>query len=220
MSYEPESGALAPRVHRSFGLILEIYPEAAAIAVDIPIGLATGKPRQIDGEARRRLGARASSVFPAPDSRLMDATTDEMPYEQALATARSITGKGISKQNWAICWRIREVNALMTPALQRWVVEVHPEVCFWALAGGRPMVHAKRTATGFAERRQLLAEKLGIAIPTREDAGSLARPAAADDVLDAIAAAWTARRLAEGQARRLPDDPPLDARGLRMEMVY
>jgi predicted RNase H-like nuclease len=220
MSYEPPSRTLTPRLHRSFALILAAYPDAAAIAVDIPIGLATGEPRQVDGEARRRLGGRASSVFPAPDSRFMDATTDEMAYGQALTTARAITGTGISKQNWAIGWRIRQVNRLMTPERQRRVVEIHPEVCFWALAGGRPMVHPKRTPAGYAERQALLAEALGMSLPARGQAGRWAPPATADDVLDAIAAAWAARRLAEGSAGRLPDDPPLDGRGRRMEMVY
>jgi predicted RNase H-like nuclease len=221
MSYETDTRTLTPRIHASFARIVEAYPGAAAIGIDIPIGLAAGEPRQVDGEARRRLGvARASSVFPAPDARLMDATTDSASYEQALATARSITGKGISKQNWAICWRIREVNLLMTPVLQERVVEIHPEVCFWALAGGRPMVHAKRIAEGYAERRHLLAGALGVVLPTREEAGRWTRPAAADDVLDATVAAWTAWRFAEGRAGRLPDDPPFDGRGLRMEMVY
>jgi predicted RNase H-like nuclease len=38
----------------------------------------------------------------------------------------------------------------------------------------------------------------------------------ADDLLDACACAWSARRIAEGRAVRFPADPPQDARGLRM----
>ena len=129
-------------------------------------------------------------------------------------------GAGIPKQAFAIFWRILEVNWTLTPALQGRVFEVHPEVSFWALADRRPMEHAKNTADGYTERRSLLADKLGVPIPTRAKARRLARPAAPDDVLDAIAAAWTARRVAEGRAGRLPDDPPVDARGLRMEIVY
>jgi predicted RNase H-like nuclease len=40
-----------------------------------------------------------------------------------------------------------------------------------------------------------------------------------DDLLDAFAALWTAERVAAGLAVTLPTDPPLDACGLRMEIV-
>jgi predicted RNase H-like nuclease len=39
-----------------------------------------------------------------------------------------------------------------------------------------------------------------------------------DDLLDACAVAWTARRILRGEARRFPDEPMLDPRGLRMEI--
>ncbi len=41
--------------------------------------------------------------------------------------------------------------------------------------------------------------------------------AATDDVLDALVACWTARRIHAGTAIRLPPTAPVDARGLRME---
>jgi predicted RNase H-like nuclease len=216
VAYDTEDRSLAPRVHRYFADLLAAYPDAACIGVDIPIGLAQGEPRRCDGLARRVLGPRRSSVFPAPDPRVLTAPT----YEEALERSRSLTGAGISKQAQAIYPKILEVNWTMTPALQGRVVEVHPEVSFWALAGERPMAHHKGEPEGFAERRELLAAGLETAIPSREEARSLVRPAAADDVLDAIVAAWTARRQAEGEAARLPPDPSVDARGLRMEIVY
>jgi predicted RNase H-like nuclease len=37
-----------------------------------------------------------------------------------------------------------------------------------------------------------------------------------DDVLDAFAALWVARRIEAGAARPLPPRPPRDGRGLRM----
>ena len=216
IAYDAEARTLTPRVHASFAELLAAYSDAACIGVDIPIGLAEGEPRRCDVEARRVLGPRRSSVFPAPDPRVITAPT----YEQALARARSLTGAGISKQAQAIYPKVLEVNWALTPALQGRVVEVHPEVSFWALAGGRPMAHAKGTPEGYEERRTLLAESLGAPIPSREEARSLARPAAPDDVLDAIVAAWTAQRQAEARAGRLPPDPSVDARGLRMEIVY
>jgi predicted RNase H-like nuclease len=61
---------------------------------------------------------------------------------------------------------------------------------------------------------------LKIAKPSDTEAKQWVRGAAADDMLDAIAAAWSARRFAEGQSKTLPSRPLKDAKGLRMEMVY
>lgn len=216
VGYDCDTPTLSYAVHASFPELLATYPDAAAIGVDIPIGLAEAEPRRCDLEARRVLRSKASSVFPAPDPRLITAPT----FEQALARARTLTGKGISVQVFGIFPKILEVNWTMTPARQDRVFEVHPEVSFWALAGGLPMVHPKAKPEGYEERHSLLVEAIGIAVPDRADAFKLARPASPDDVLDAIVAAWTARRWAEGLADRLPTDPQVDARGLRMEIVF
>ena len=83
------------------------------------------------------------------------------------------------------------------------VFEAHPEVSFGALAGA-PMMYPKRTWNGLMERRR----------PARggrhRDPGSTCPDcdAAADDVLDAAAVAWTAARKARGAAISLPADPP------------
>jgi predicted RNase H-like nuclease len=46
------------------------------------------------------------------------------------------------------------------------------------------------------------------------------RDATDDDIADAFAALWTARRIVAGVARSLPDVPLLDSAGLPMRMVY
>ncbi len=213
----PFGGRFSPRVHASFSELLASYPNAACIAVDIPIGLAEGSPRRCDIEARRVLGPRRSSVFPAPDRSLINVST----YSDALAMSRSLYGKGISKQGFAIYPKVAEVDQAMTPQLQQRVIEVHPEVSFWAAAGYRPMDHPKKTPIGYEERRSLLSVAMGpIDIPARDKARRVAPPAGADDLLDALVAAWTARRFAEARADRLPSDPSTDSRGMRMEMVY
>ena len=76
---------------------------------DIP----EGQPRQCDPQARAVLGPRRNSVYPAPDRRLLDAPH----YQEALARSRLVTGKGISRQTFAICHKIAEVDRLMTPLL-------------------------------------------------------------------------------------------------------
>jgi predicted RNase H-like nuclease len=82
------------------------------------------------------------------------------------------------------------------------------------------MTHPKGKPEGYRERRRLLTDAIGVTFPDRPDAFKLTRPAKPDDVLDAIVAAWTAKRAAEGRAERLPPDPPIDQRGLRMEIVH
>lgn len=215
VAYDDQARTISPAVHLSFAELLAAYPDAERIGIDIPIGLIEGGPRWADLEARKTLGARGSSVFPAPDPRIVTGPT----YAAANQRSRSMTGGGISQQAFAIFPKILEVNWTLTPAQQGRVFEVHPEVSFWALAG-RPMVYPKRTAEGFAERRAWLTGALGLEIPERRAAGAMAKPAGADDVLDAIAAAWTARRDALGQSGRLPAEPQIDDRGLRAEMRY
>ncbi len=211
------AGEFAPRVHASFSELLASYPDAACIAVDIPIGLGEGAPRRCDIEVRRVLGPRRSSVFPAPDRRLINVST----YSEALSLSRSLYGKGISKQGFAIYPKVAEVDHVMTPQLQQRVIEVHPEVSFWAAAGYRPMSRPKKTPAGYEERRNLLSVVMGpVDIPARDDARRVTPPAGADDLLDALVAAWTAQRFAEARAGRLPPDPSTDSRGLLMEMVY
>nr|MBA2276485.1 DUF429 domain-containing protein [Chloroflexia bacterium] len=192
VSWDVEARTLTPVVHGSFPALLAAYPDAAVIGVDIPVGLAANGPRRCDVEARKVLGPRRSSVFPAPHPDVLDAPT----YAEALALSHTLTAKGISRQGFAIYAKVAEVNRVFTLELQRRVFEVHPEVSFWALAGQRPMVHHKGKTEGFDERRALLAAGLdGAAIPTRPEARGIARPAKSDDVLDAIVAAWTAHRL-------------------------
>lgn len=222
VAYDASLSTLTPQIHSTFGELLANYSDAARIAIDVPIGLAQGGTRACDVEARRVLGPRRSSVFPAPDPRLLDAIVNEtLDYKGASERSHSILGKGISKQAYAIFPKIAEVNKVLTPYIQERVVEVHPEVSFWALAGRRPMEHHKGKLEGFQERRNHLIEALeGVYVPTREEARRVAPPAKPDDVLDAAVAAWTARRLAEGRSERLPSELLTDARGLRMEMVY
>lgn len=119
VAYDAEAGTLAPRVHPSFPDLLAAYPNAARVGVDIPIGLAEGEPRRCDTEARRVLGPRRSSVFPAPDPRVIAAPS----YPEALALSEALTGKGVSRQGFAIHPKVAGVNAAMTPALQDRVTE-------------------------------------------------------------------------------------------------
>jgi predicted RNase H-like nuclease len=136
-----------------------------------------------------------------------------------MARSFELTGKYLSQQTFGVGRKVAEVNWAMLGENQDFIFEIHPEVSFWALAG-RPMQFRKTWTEGFDERRALLEEALAMPLWSREEARLLAGPAQPDDVLDADVAAWTARRQADGIAERFPLDPPIDARGLRMEIVY
>jgi predicted RNase H-like nuclease len=182
-----------------------------AAAIDIPIGLAERDARQSDAEARKRLGARRSSVFPAPVRAVLPAAT----YQEACAISRATCGKAISKQLFNILPRIREVDALITPRRQRRLVEMSPELSL-TLLHGAPMTYPKSHRNGQAERTRVLAAVFGEDVIEHH----IRRPPAGahvDDVLDAFAGAWTARRFAAGEHLHLGGDR--DARGLRMEVV-
>jgi predicted RNase H-like nuclease len=171
------------------------HPDAAAIVVDVPIGLPVRGRRTADVEARRFVGRRSSSVFAAPPRTVLEAAT----YREALDLCRSRYGFGISAQAYALRAKVLEAELLDDPR----IVEGHPEVTFAALKGAH-LEFAKRTWNGQMERRRLLAVA-GLDVPDVLEADPGSAPA--DDVLDAVAMAWTAQRVARGVAGTLPDPP-------------
>jgi len=164
--------------------------DVVAIGVDIPIGPPELPPRQADVDARRYVGARASSVFATPPRAVLDASD----YADALARHRRLTGRGMSKQAYSLAHRMLEVEPYALRDER--IVEVHPEVSFRELAG-RPLSHPKKTADGQEERRRLLA-RAGIVLPP------LPRGLPLVDALDAAVAAWTASRWAKAEALPFP----------------
>jgi predicted RNase H-like nuclease len=169
------------------------------VAIDIPIGLPDAGRRRADELARGELGQRWASVFMTPVRAALQADS----HAAAVVINRRLVGEGISAQAYGLRSKLFEVDGWVHTAGQR-VVEVHPELCFARMAG-RPMPDGKRTWAGATHRRRLLADIARIVLP--DDLGPAGRRAAVDDVLDAAAAAWTARRVAHGQAKSLPDPP-------------
>lgn len=192
----------------------------AAVGIDIPIGLldaAEPGGRECDRNARVFLGAgRASSVFSPPVRSVLGASG----YEDAKERSRrsSPHGVSISRQSFAIVSKIAEVDQLMTPQLQRGVVEVHPEVSFATLNGDQPIRVSKKTADGRAARMGLLHRAWGIDVEGLV-AQNRIHGVEPDDVLDAMVACWTAERVLRRQERRFPTTSSIDSRGLRMEIV-
>jgi len=175
------------------------------VAVDMPIGLPDSGRRQADLLARGEAGARGSSVFVTPVREALLAQT----HAAAVEVNRDRAGMGISIQAFSLRTKILEVDQWIRQAPCR-VIEVHPEVCFAHLADKRPLC-PKSTWAGVEERRALLAEA-GIVLAA--DLGTAGRTARVDDVLDAAAAAWTARRFASKTAESFPAEPQIFSDGL------
>jgi predicted RNase H-like nuclease len=165
--------------------------------------------------ARKLLGKpRSNSVFPPPIRPALPAST----YREAYEISCEGHGKGISRQTFAIVPKIREVDGVMTPQLQRLIFEVQPELCFWKLNDGRSLQHKKTSMEGRKERFELLAPQYPI---IGELLARLSRKEAAPhDLLDAAAAAWTAGRLADGLACRAVQLEEVDEKGLLMNIFY
>lgn len=195
-------------------------PEAPAIiAIDMPIGL----PEAIEGSGRAPerlirpfLGQRQSSVFAIPSREAVHA----LDYGEAcaLALATSNPPRKVSRQGFAIFAKIREVDALLRarPELMNRVYEVHPELAFWALNGGRALHEPKKVKgtpypPGMELRRNLLMQA---GLPEELVHQPPPKGAASDDLLDALAGLTVELDIARGGGRCFPDPPGRDAHGL------
>jgi predicted RNase H-like nuclease len=203
----------------TFEQLVTRTPGVAIYAVDIPIGLPETGRRQCDGEARRRLGApRASSVFTAPTW----SAARELLSKPAIDERNVGSGQGrTSQQLCAILHRINEVNELLMrrTELGERVFEIHPELSLQAMNDGSPMRFRKRTPKGTKEREDVLRTS-GLHESCDSAWGRFLpnRYVRKDDVIDAHAALWTARRIAADEAETFPADGsrPVGGNGLQM----
>ena len=175
------------------------------VAIDIPIGLPVKGRRQADVLAGLAVGPRWQSVFMTPVREALLASD----HATAVLVNQRLAGRGISQQAFGLRTKILEIDDWIkgnTPS----VIEVHPEVCFATMAQA-PLLTRKKTWAGAEQRRQLL-EEAGIRLTN--ELGLAGAMGGVDDVLDAAAAAWTARRHANGQARPMPEPPEVFSDGI------
>ena len=208
--------------------------------IDIPIGLSNSKnERECDKLARKKIGARRSSVFRVPCRQAIEAykkgDNEAQKEENGKIASVKITDGCLSAQTWGIVPKIVEVDDFMqsmqveNPTLR----EVHPEVCFQALTeSGDTLKYNKKKDEGEIERRKILQQpRLGVGnikvgnIKAEIRCEYKKAQVADDDILDALIAAVTAKLgYQKGKNSRtlntLPSKPPNDCFGRRMEMVY
>lgn len=217
----------------SFLELLQLLAKVDVVTVDIPIGLleaACPGGRECDRQARKKVGpGKASSIF-SPPCRGALVAIDSYTRANEINRDSSAFRLGISRQAHALFPKLDEVDRALTPSLQGRVVEVHPEVSFAALReavaarekGFDPLA-PKKKPKGREQRMELLDRLKGSSgFGDIEKLVTLGRTLGArpDDTLDACVAAWTAERIARQEAVCLPSKPPLDERGLRMEIRY
>src|SRR6516164_7856280 len=160
----PADGVVRVRAVPRFADVVAAPEAPATIAVDIPIGLperAGHGGRAAENAVRPLLGARQSSVFSVPSRAAVYAESYVVACAAALAT--SDPPRKMSIQLYNIAPKIREVDELLRadPALAQHVFEVHPELAFWRLNGGRALDQPKKVKgrshePGLALRRSLL----------------------------------------------------------------
>lgn len=206
-------------LHAHFAEVISASGETAIISVDMPIGLpdfvgAGGRgPEKL---VRRFLGERQSSVFSIPSRAAVSASSYAESCQLALLT--SDPPRKVSKQAFFLFPKILQIDALMSPALQARVREVHPEVAFWQLNDEQPMslpkkIGGRSNPSGIMERQALLMRK-GFTPDFLEQRPPIG--AAVDDFIDACVCALVSERVALGTARSFPELPQSDARGLHM----
>ncbi|NLE96317.1 MAG: DUF429 domain-containing protein [Dehalococcoidia bacterium] len=208
-------------VHQDLAALWEAHREADAIFIDMPIGLLEHGPdeRACERNARRLIGARRSSVFPVPCRQAVHARSDV----EAMAANREHMGRGLPLQTLAIRAKICQVDDLLRNDARARAVfrEIHPELLFCAMNGGNPMTYRKKCREGKRERESLLVKLAGESVLRDVLVQSRAyrrRDVGWDDILDALAAAVAASH--PDELVRIPENPPLDACGLPMQMVY
>jgi predicted RNase H-like nuclease len=188
-------------------------PDVELVAIDMPIGLSDDGVRACDVMAAQRLaGLGASgSVFPTPVRAVL--ATDDYAEARAISRAHTDPPRAPSAQAFQLVKAIRALDdALGDPPTDR-VVEVHPELAFRALS---PDVRDRKgSARGTVQRLRALRAVMDV-----EDALAAA-PAGVPviDALDACAAAWSARRLADGRGECVGDGTT-DRRGRPMRICW
>jgi predicted RNase H-like nuclease len=179
--------------------------------IDIPIGMTDDGERACDLLARAKLKPHASRVFTGARRWLWQEFDDP---DKANTDALRRGQRRVSRQLWHIGKKIMEVDAFVRAHRSRDIREVHPELVFLRLNGGKALP-SKKSEEGDALRRRLLTRKGFRDLDRWLTRARIGTGAKRDDVLDACAVAIAAR---EAQDSIPEGTPPLDAHGLPMQI--
>lgn len=208
----------------SIETICSNYGDRDSIIVDMPIGLPENtEDMRPEGEARKILKSRACCVFNTPCRQAVY----EKDYHRANEINKKNLGKGLSKQSFAICNKIKEIDEFLekTPEYKNKIVESHPEVCFAILNfngdSPEPIYENKKTKEGMDKRLELLSkyysktEDIKAYIHSDPTLYSIR-----DDVVDALCLAVIGMLGIKNGFSAIPEKPMEDNKGILMQMVY
>ena len=212
VTFDTDIGFRDVIIYPSADEMLDLEPKPSVRAVDMPIGLSEAATRSCDKLAKRRLGARHMCVFYAPTRRALIAPS-------RIAAGR-ILCRGVSVFEWELYSKIKNLDHYLTSQHQSWVFEVHPELSFCAINANVPIAASKTTIEGARLRAELLEREFpglrsGV-LDALEKANYPRQLYSTDDVHDAIAALWSAKRIFDNKAEHLPNHFEYDEKGLHM----
>ncbi|QMW04788.1 DUF429 domain-containing protein [Spirosoma foliorum] len=122
--------------------------------IDIPLHFADTTYRSCEVAAQALLGVKKrASIFFTPHWGAVYATT----YAEANRLNRLHIGKGVSKQTWNICGKIKEANRFMRDHPTYPLREAHPELSFYYLNQRQPLLSRKSTLEGATDRLEIIA---------------------------------------------------------------
>ena len=109
-------------------------------------------------EGRKILSSRSSCIFTVPCRQAVY----EDDYYKANEINRDVLGKGLSKQSFSICSKIKEIDKFLNnaPEFENRLLESHPEICFAMLnfdgTMAMPIFENKKTEEGMERRLEVL----------------------------------------------------------------
>lgn len=181
------------------------------IGIDMPVVLSDFIPREADQLARKLLSKKASSVFTAPTPEMLE----QPNYERASYFSKRLFGKSMSLQSWYLFPKIKDVQTIIHDAHIS-LYEIHPELSFRAMNQEEVILESKKSKEGFEIRSALLRrhfesfdfESIRNLYPRKDVMDN--------DILDAMAVLWSARRIKANEASFLPKIPEKP----NMQIVY
>jgi predicted RNase H-like nuclease len=146
-----EKGTLHHHLIKNLNELLHLNPTLALI--DIPLHFADATYRNCEVGAQALLGPKKrASIFYTPHREAVYAAT----YAEANELNKEHTGKGVSKQTWNICNKIKEAVQFTTENLSYPILEAHPELCFYWLNYQQPLLSKKASPEGIKDRLTII----------------------------------------------------------------
>ncbi|MCD0486704.1 DUF429 domain-containing protein [Pedobacter sp. MC2016-14] len=160
--------------------------------IDIPLEFADQCYRSCEIAAQLLLGSRKrASIFMTPHRSAVFATD----YIEASQLNRLHLGKGLSKQSWNICSKIKEAILFITQRPDVPLFEAHPELCFYFLNNCEPLLSKKSLPEGADDRLKIINENDSnyIQVITETLKTTKRKAVKLDDIIDATILAIRAK---------------------------